>query len=245
MFQPKIVDIDISKKNFNKKNQLFEKKNSKQKFHNSIKTVDVSISKNKFINIPKGYVDLNSRNNRNNNKENCSYKINNKQLTSGFHKIKNSSKRIITEKKKEKNINNNNNTNNNNINNNNNNTNNDNTSNNNLKNTNNNKRIEQKIDIPLIGLSVEANNSFALCTSTLSYDLIVKQLNILCKENQFHFKRIEKSNNNKFNCTKGNNVAVIEISKGGKHNILKLYHMNGKEEITKDLIKQIIVNIGF
>ena len=245
LFQPKIVDIDISKKNFNKKNQLFEKKNSKQKFHNSIKTVDVSISKNKFINIPKGYVDLNSRNNRNNNKENCSYKINNKQLNSGFHKIKNSSKRIITEKKKEKNINNNNNTNNNNINNNNNNTNNDNTSNNNLKNTNNNKRIEQKIDIPLIGLSVEANNSFALCTSTLSYDLIVKQLNILCKENQFHFKRIEKSNNNKFNCTKGNNVAVIEISKGGKHNILKLYHMNGKEEITKDLIKKIIVNIGF
>ena len=102
LFQPKVVDIDISKKNYNKKTNSnnFEKKNSKQKFHYSIKTVDASNSKLKYINIPKGYVDLNSRN-RNNRKKDSGILIN-KKLNLGFNKIKNSSKKNIMDKKKRK-----------------------------------------------------------------------------------------------------------------------------------------------
>ena len=213
LFQPKIVDIDISKKNYNKKanSNNFEKKNSKQKFHYSIKTVDISTSKIKSMNVPKSHVDLNSRN-RNNRKKDSGILIN-KKLNLGFNKIKNSSKKNIMDKKKEKNHNNH-----------------------------NNQVIEKKIDIPLIGLTVQPNDSFAICTSNLNYDSIINNLTTLCKENQFILKKNGKL---KFNCIKGNNEVFFEITNSGKNNMLKLYHMKGKKEITKDLIKKIIINIGF
>ncbi len=155
---------------------------------------------------------MNSRN-RNSRKKESGILIN-KKLNLGFNKIKNSSKKNIMDKKKEKNNNNN----------------------------NNNLIIEKKIDIPLIGLTVQPNDSFAICTSNLNYDSIINNLFTLCKENQFILKKNGKS---KFNCVKGNNEIFFGITKAGKNNMLKLYHMNGKKEITKDLIKKIIINIGF
>ena len=56
-------------------------------------------------------------------------------------------------------------------------------------NNHNNQVIEKKIDIPLIGLTVQPNDSFAICTSNLNYDSIINNLTTLCKENQFILKK--------------------------------------------------------
>ena len=87
------------------------------------------------------------------------------------------------------------------------------------------------------------SNDFALCNSNSSLKDIYEKLIILCKEKQLTLAKIE---NNKFICKKdGDNSIKIEINKRGKTNVLKLYYLNGKEAITKEIIKDIILRIGF
>ena len=57
---------------------------------------------------------------------------------------------------------------------------------------------------------------------------------------------LAKIESNKFICKKdGDNSIKIEINKRGKTNVLKLYYLNGKEVITKEIIRDIILRIGF
>lgn len=87
------------------------------------------------------------------------------------------------------------------------------------------------------------SNDFALCNSNSSLDVIYDKLIILCKEKGLTLAKIES---NKFICRKdGDNSIKIEINRRGKTNVLKLYYLNGKEAITKEIIKEIILRIGF
>ena len=87
------------------------------------------------------------------------------------------------------------------------------------------------------------SNDFALCNSNSSLEDIYNKLIILCKEKELTLAKIES---NKFICKKdGDNSIKIEINKRGKTNVLKLYYLNGKESITKEIIKEIILKIGF
>ena len=87
------------------------------------------------------------------------------------------------------------------------------------------------------------SNDFALCNSNSSLDIIYDKLIILCKEKGLTLAKIES---NKFICKKdGDNSIKIEINKRGNTNVLKLYYLNGKEAITKEIIKDIILRIGF
>ena len=87
------------------------------------------------------------------------------------------------------------------------------------------------------------SNDFALCNSNSSLEDIYNKLIILCKEKGLKLAKIES---NKFICKKeGDNSIKIEINKRGKTNVLKLYYLNGKEAITKEIIKEIILRIGF
>jgi hypothetical protein len=87
------------------------------------------------------------------------------------------------------------------------------------------------------------SNDFALCNSNSSLDVIYDKLIILCKEKGLTLAKIES---NKFICKKdGDNSIKIEINRRGKTNVLKIYYLNGKESITKEIIKEIILRIGF
>ena len=87
------------------------------------------------------------------------------------------------------------------------------------------------------------SNDFALCNSNSSLEEIYNKLVTLCKEKDLSLTKIES---NKFICKKdGDNSIKIEINKRGKTNVLKLYYLNGKESITKEIIKEIILRIGF
>ena len=87
------------------------------------------------------------------------------------------------------------------------------------------------------------SNDFALCNSNSSLEEIYNKLMILCKEKDLTLAKIES---NKFICKKnGDNSIKIEINKRGKTNVLKLYYLNGKESITKEIIREIILKIGF
>ena len=87
------------------------------------------------------------------------------------------------------------------------------------------------------------SNDFALCNSNSSLEDIYEKLLILCKEKNLTLAKIES---NKFICKKdGDNSIKIEINKRGKTNVLKLYYLNGKEVITKEIIRDIILRIGF
>ena len=87
------------------------------------------------------------------------------------------------------------------------------------------------------------SNDFALCNSNSSLEDIYNKLIKLCKEKGLTLAKIES---NKFICKKdGDNSIKIEINKRGKTNVLKLYYLNGKEAITKEIIREIILRIGF
>ena len=87
------------------------------------------------------------------------------------------------------------------------------------------------------------SNDFALCNSNSTLEEIYDKLVALCEEKELKLAKIES---NKFVCKKdGDNSIKIDINKRGKTNVLKLYYLNGKEEITKKIIKEIILRIGF
>ena len=92
-------------------------------------------------------------------------------------------------------------------------------------------------------LTMNSNrNDFACCSTNLNFEDIFKKCKELCKEHNYIFKSIDNYHAY-INCN--DNSISIEISKVTNKNIVKMFHMNGNEKITKEIIKNIIVEIGF
>lgn len=105
-------------------------------------------------------------------------------------------------------------------------------------------KFDLEDDIEIKSKMLTSSKDFALCTTNSTNDEIVIKLNELCKENGLTLTEVvDKS---KFICKKDSDNSInIEISSVGNNNVLKLYHLNGQESITKDMIKKIIITIGF
>ena len=87
------------------------------------------------------------------------------------------------------------------------------------------------------------SNDFAVCNTNSSLEEINKKLIDLSKNKNFTITQIDNTN---YICTKNKKNAIkIEISSKGKNNMLKIFYLEGKENITKELIKNIIFSIGF
>ena len=84
---------------------------------------------------------------------------------------------------------------------------------------------------------------FALCTTNSSLEEINDKLTLLCID---HVLTLTKIDDMKYICKKDSNNSInIEVSVMGKSNALKLYHLNGDEIITKEIIKNIILTLAF
>jgi 5'-AMP-activated protein kinase catalytic alpha subunit len=87
------------------------------------------------------------------------------------------------------------------------------------------------------------SNDFAVCNTNSSLEEINKKIIELSKNKNFTLTQIDLTN---YICTKNKKNSIkIEISSKGKNNMLKIFYLEGKENITKDLIKNIIFSIGF
>ena len=91
--------------------------------------------------------------------------------------------------------------------------------------------------------SVNQNrNEFACCSTNYSLEEIIKKLNELCIEKKYKFKSIDETN---FYVSNKENVIYIEVSFFSEKNILKMFHNSGNDKITKEIINNIIMEIGF
>ena len=87
------------------------------------------------------------------------------------------------------------------------------------------------------------SKDLAICTVSSTIEQINEKLNILCQNNGYTLTEVDKT---KYICKKNSDNSInIEISQVGNNNVLKLYHLNGQESITKEIIKNIIIHIGF
>ncbi len=95
-------------------------------------------------------------------------------------------------------------------------------------------------------LSLNKKNNFACCSSNLSIKEIQEKLNLLCEDKKYILQSNDKTNyliNNNINNIE--NSISIEISTVNGKNILKMFHINGNEKLTKEIIKNILMEIGF
>ena len=122
------------------------------------------------------------------------------------------------------------------------------TSNNNNKNKNpKNQPVEINFDlendIDMKNKMISNKRDFALCTTNSSLEEINDKLTLLCIDNGLTLTKID---NLKYICKKNSDNSInIEVSTVGKNNVLKLYHLNGQENITKEIIKKIIISLAF
>ncbi len=88
-----------------------------------------------------------------------------------------------------------------------------------------------------------STKDFVLWTTNQPINDIISTIQSLCKENELTLTEIDKA---KFICKKDTDNSInIEIcTVGDNNNVLKLYHLNGQESITKEMIKKIIKAIG-
>ena len=87
-----------------------------------------------------------------------------------------------------------------------------------------------------------SSKDFVLWTTSLPHEDIIKTLRDLCKENTLTLTEVDTT---KFICKKDSDNSInIEISSNNNSNVLKMYHLNGQESITKEVIKKIIKTIG-
>ena len=88
-----------------------------------------------------------------------------------------------------------------------------------------------------------SSKDFVLWTTSQPINDIISTIQSLCKENDLTLTEIDKA---KFICKKDTDNSInIEIcAMGENNNALKLYHLNGQESITKEIIKKIIKAIG-
>ena len=108
--------------------------------------------------------------------------------------------------------------------------------------------LEKKIDTKNnnIILSLNKKNDFACCSSNLSNKEIIEKLNLLCEDKKYNLTSNDEKNyfiNNNINNTE--NSISIEISTVNGKNILKMFHIKGNEKLTKEIIKNILMEIGF
>ncbi len=126
--------------------------------------------------------------------------------------------------------------------------------NNNNNNNNNNKTKPQKNkkseiqfeienDIETKNKMISNKRDFALCTTNSSLEEINDKLTLLCIDKGLTLTKIDDF---KYICKKNSDNSInIEVSTVGKNNVLKLYHLNGQESITKEIIKNIIMTLAF
>ena len=87
------------------------------------------------------------------------------------------------------------------------------------------------------------SKDFAVCNTNLSLEEINNKLIHLSKNKNFTLDKIDSLN---YICSKNKNNSIkIEITSKGNINMMKIYYLEGKENITKELIKNIIFSIGF
>ena len=82
---------------------------------------------------------------------------------------------------------------------------------------------------------------FIMCGTELNFNEIENKIKIFCDENKLI---LNKENKNKFTINFDKNTLLIEISIMEETNLLKLYHLNGNENETKKIMKQIILLTG-
>ena len=88
-----------------------------------------------------------------------------------------------------------------------------------------------------------SSNDFAVCNTNSSLEEINKKLLKLSKEKGFHLDKIDLKN---YICSKNKNNSIkIEIYSKGNINMMKIFYLEGKENLTKDLIKNVVFSIGF
>ena len=80
-----------------------------------------------------------------------------------------------------------------------------------------------------------------MCGTELNFNEIENKIKIFCDENKLI---LNKENKNKFTINFDKNTLLIEISIMEETNLLKLYHLNGNENETKKIMKQIILLTG-
>ena len=90
---------------------------------------------------------------------------------------------------------------------------------------------------------ISNKRDFALCTTNSSLEEINDKLTLLCIDQGLTLTKIDDF---KYICKKNSDNSInIEVSTVGKNNVLKLYHLNGQENITKEIIKNIIITLAF
>ena len=88
-----------------------------------------------------------------------------------------------------------------------------------------------------------SSNDFAVCNTNSSLEEINKKLLNLSKEKGFHLDKIDLKN---YICSKNKSNSIkIEIYSKGNINMMKIFYLEGKENLTKDLIKNVVFSIGF
>ena len=98
-------------------------------------------------------------------------------------------------------------------------------------------------DLDMKNKMISNKRDFALCTTNSSLEQINDKLTLLCIDNGLTLTKID---NLKYICKKNSDNSInIEVSTVGKNNVLKLYHLNGQESITKEIIKNIIITLAF
>ena len=85
-------------------------------------------------------------------------------------------------------------------------------------------------------------NDFVCCSTNFQIEEIKNKLNLLCDDKNYKFKFID---NTHFYISNQSNSISIEISNVSGKNVMKMFHMCGNEKLTKEIIKNIIVEIGF
>ena len=85
-------------------------------------------------------------------------------------------------------------------------------------------------------------NDFVCCSTNFQIEEIKDKLNILCNDKNYKFKFIDETH---YYISNQSNSISIEISNVSGKNVMKMFHMCGNEKLTKEIIKNIIVEIGF
>ena len=90
---------------------------------------------------------------------------------------------------------------------------------------------------------VNSKKDFACFTTKLNLNEIISKLGTISTKTGFILKKQDKNIYNFYN--ENNEYVTIEISKIGDKSMINLYHITGNEDFTKEVIKNLIAEIGF
>ena len=83
---------------------------------------------------------------------------------------------------------------------------------------------------------------FVFCTSMLPLNDVQSKIKTICRVNNLAYA-IEM--NNDFVIKSGENKFIIEMKTENKQTTMQFCHLEGNEEITKNYMKMIFINVGF